>query len=128
VERKEEEMSITEAAEPTGLRLIEGGLAATAPKEPNDQGNWLAGLDKGTIFLYRKRASHPGHQLSAFQIVFQFEKAALLGRNSESAPDYLEYVDTKMFSNLHELFEVIYILPKQQEQIVGEEHDGDRSD
>lgn len=108
--------------------IIEGGKLAIAPKDPTGQGNWLSLLDKGTIFLYRKRASHPGYKLEIFQVIHQWGDAALLGRHYEDQPDYLEYVDTKLFSNLHEWFKTIMVLPKQEQQPAGEENDtGDRA-
>src|SRR5688572_11524135 len=117
-------MSIAEAA---GLEVIEGGRAATAPKEPIDGDNWLSTFDRGTIFLYRRKHSKE-FNVNAWGVQFQWGDFALLGRHHENGPDELQYVDTKLFSNAHDMLKVLYRLPKEQEQIVGEEHDGDRSD
>ena len=123
-------MSTAEAVE---LTVIEGGKAAPAPKDPSGQGNWLSVLDKGTIFLYRKRASHPGYSLSTYQVIYQWGDVALLGRHYEDRPDEIEYVDTKLFSNLNEWVKTLMVLPKQEEEITGDDNErqdkpSDRSD
>lgn len=118
-------MSNAEAAEDKGWKpkVLTGG------KEPPTSvgDNWLSLLDKGTIFLYRKRTEHPGHKLDVFQVIHQWGDAALLGRHYEDQPDYIEYVDTKLFSNLHQWFKTIMVLPKSEE--TGESNaDNDKRD
>lgn len=116
-------MSAAEAAEENhGLKLIEGGKAATAPKEPIDGENWLGAFDRGTIFLYRRKHSKD-FNLSIWNVVHQWGEYTLLGRHHEAGPDELQYVDSKLFSNAHDMLKVLYRLPKEHEQITGEDND-----
>jgi len=116
------EMTNAEAAkEDKGLRVIDGGKAtATAPKDPFDHENWLDRLDKGTVFLYRKRTEHPGPDLDVWRVSHQFEKSALLSKWVEDAPDIHKYVDKRLFSNLHQCVEIIWVPSKEEDKIVGE--------
>jgi hypothetical protein len=111
----------------TGLRVIEGGKAKTAPADPNLR-NWLGELDKGTIFLYRRRISNPNYHLDIFQVAHQWGDATLLGRHYEDQPDYIEYVDSKLFSSQHELFKILMVLPQKQEEEEENDDTGNRSD
>lgn len=120
-------MNTAEAEDNKWTPVVHQGGLATNPSEPNG-GNWLGMLDKGTIFLYRRRVSNPNYELEVFQVIHQWGDAALLGRHHEDQPDFIKYVDTKLFSSQHEWFKTIFVLPKEQEQITGEQHDGDRSD
>jgi hypothetical protein len=117
-------MSNAETVEEKGWqpKVVTGGKG---PKDPVGE-NWLSLLDKGTIFLYRKRTEHPGPNLEPFHVVYQWGDVALLGQHYEDKPDFLQYVDTRLFSNLNQLVKVIYILPKQ-EQETGESDDNERN-
>lgn len=110
------------------LTVIEGNK--DADKVVFEGENWLAKEPQGSVFLYRLYGSKRCI-LNIRQLHKHFEKTCLLIANVNEhtdAPPVMEYVDTKLFSNLYEKVETIFVMPTydaEKELELQKEHEYD---
>lgn len=104
------------------LTLVEGGKMT---ENINPDENWLANLPRGAVFLYRPYGTRRVI-LNIRQILFHWGEVALLSASTgDETPPTLEYVDTKLFSNVNEHVKTIYIAPTEEELQKEQDNDGD---